>query len=391
MAIEGQLTIDLYREKGAVIKVDIQSSRPLKVVSVLEGKRVGEVLELLPRLFNVCATAQGVAATRACQRAMGRKPVVAVEAAREMLLLIEAAREHLWRIALNWPMLLGETGQSQWAASLSTMLADTQMALFGKSHAFSLDATVEVDHQLLKTQLSHLKFILASEIYGCPSGEWLNGLDMATWRDWARNGDTPASRLVNWVRHSDLQRSGSTTALFLPALSEMELHEKLSGDAADRFVARPDWNGKCLETTSLVRQAEQTLIKALISEQGYGIETRLAAKLVELATIQIRLLEKTESLNAIEEDTSENPLPKGEGIGQVEAARGRLAHWVRIDDDIVKAYRILAPTEWNFHPDGVVARSLQSLPGEDDHTLRQMALLLIETIDPCVGFELTLH
>ncbi len=101
MAIEGQLTIDLYREKGAVIKVDIQSSRPLKVVSVLEGKRVGEVLELLPRLFNVCATAQGVAATRACQRAMGRKPVVAVEAAREMLLLIEAAREHLWRIALN--------------------------------------------------------------------------------------------------------------------------------------------------------------------------------------------------------------------------------------------------------------------------------------------------
>ena len=50
--------------------------------------------------------------------------------------------------------------------------------------------------------------------------------------------------------------------------------------------------------------------------------------------------------------------------------------------------RILAPTEWNFHPQGAIARALAGLDGSDDNALRRQAALLIEAVDPCVGYRL---
>ncbi|WP_373507775.1 nickel-dependent hydrogenase large subunit, partial [Thiocapsa sp.] len=79
----------------------------------------------------------------------------------------------------------------------------------------------------------------------------------------------------------------------------------------------------------------------------------------------------------------------GIGLGRVFAARGLLAHLVRVEDGRVRDYRILAPTEWNFHPRGVVARALESLPPGPEEQLRRQAELLITAIDPCVAFTLT--
>ena len=79
------------------------------------------------------------------------------------------------------------------------------------------------------------------------------------------------------------------------------------------------------------------------------------------------------------------------GIGQVEAARGRLVHCVELERGVVKHYQILAPTEWNFHPLGVVARGLETLTTKNEILLRKQADLLINAIDPCVGYDITVH
>jgi Ni,Fe-hydrogenase I large subunit len=58
---------------------------------------------------------------------------------------------------------------------------------------------------------------------------------------------------------------------------------------------------------------------------------------------------------------------------------------------MISHYQIIAPTEWNFHPKGVVASSLQQLIVKDKSILRQQAALVINAIDPCVGFELLIE
>jgi Ni,Fe-hydrogenase I large subunit len=70
-------------------------------------------------------------------------------------------------------------------------------------------------------------------------------------------------------------------------------------------------------------------------------------------------------------------------------SRGLLVHWVRLDGTgeaaRTEAYRVLAPTEWNFHPRGVLARALAALHGAqavDD------AWRLAVAFDPCVAFTI---
>jgi len=48
-----------------------------------------------------------------------------------------------------------------------------------------------------------------------------------------------------------------------------------------------------------------------------------------------------------------------------------------------EAYRVLAPTEWNFHPRGVLAQALSALRGPQ---AADNARTLAVAFDPCVEF-----
>jgi len=62
-------------------------------------------------------------------------------------------------------------------------------------------------------------------------------------------------------------------------------------------------------------------------------------------------------------------------------ARGLLLHWVKVDAaGAVQDYRVLAPTEWNFHPQGALAQAVAALPAEAVTTARTLAA----AYDPCV-------
>jgi Ni,Fe-hydrogenase I large subunit len=69
----------------------------------------------------------------------------------------------------------------------------------------------------------------------------------------------------------------------------------------------------------------------------------------------------------------------------VDAARGLLAHRVELREGVLRDYRILAPTEWNFHPQGPLARGLLGASGPD---LEWRAALLASSLDPCVPYRI---
>ena len=76
------------------------------------------------------------------------------------------------------------------------------------------------------------------------------------------------------------------------------------------------------------------------------------------------------------------PLGAAEAVAFSELSRGVVLHWVKLDPthpDRIHDYRVLAPTEWNFHPDGALARMLAAST-LDPARLR----LLVHAFDPCV-------
>ena len=391
MSIEGRLQIELTRENGRVGAVRISSTRPVHAARVFEGKTPDAVLQLLPLLYSVCAVAQAQAAQTACERALGITPERGVRRARELLVCLETAREHLWRILIDWPAFVDEDSHAALATSLTKLLPDARNALFVDGQAFGLKVRLHTADWALHDLAGTLDALLERTVFGCSAQEWLTIADRAGLDDWSNRSGSIAARVLRKLQDNGWGDIGAVEPAFLPPLPDAGLDARLEAPDGDVFIARPDWQGRPRETTPLARQQEVPLIRSLLASGGAGLLARLVALLVELAEMPARVRTLSGEMLAVqagEPDPVDRGTNSGVGLAQVEAARGRLVHRVELKHDCVRRYRVLAPTEWNFHPAGVAAQGLMHLPAQDTPVLRRLAALLINAVDPCVGYDL---
>src|SRR5687767_5386455 len=101
--IEGSLTIHPIVVDGLVAEVRLAFNRAVGIGRLLAGRPVAEALNLVPRLFSLCGTAQAVAAVEACEQALDIQIPAAHRAARRFLVQAEAVDSHAWQMLLAWP------------------------------------------------------------------------------------------------------------------------------------------------------------------------------------------------------------------------------------------------------------------------------------------------
>ena len=240
-------------------------------------------------------------------------------------------------------------------------------------------AGCEPDASAVGDVLDRLERLLGRTAFAMPPERWLALTDEPALVAWSGRRETVAAELIDRVVAWGWQGAGACETAPLPPLEAAGLNHAMAD--AD-YVRAPRWAGACRETSSLTR-TDSPLLRELERNYGNGLLVRLVARLTELAVLAGRLAEA----HGGERAGPPGAGPVNPGTGQVEAARGRLVHRVGLHGDRVHSYQILAPTEWNFHPEGVVARALSALSGDTGRIERQ-ARLLINAIDPCVGYEL---
>jgi len=390
VSVEGELRIELLYRDQCVRRVGISSSRPLQLPTLFEGKRVEEALHTIPLLYSLCATAQASAAASACRQATGSATDNSVFQAESMLVYLETAREHLLRILMDWSGFLGETPEKRHLLSVTRLLPAAKSACFGKEESFTLRPVLQLDRETLAEVLQSLAETAREAVYGMPPGAWYAIQELEDLYQWMKHGDTPSARLLLKLRDDGLGRLGDSDINSLPDVEPQVMNQRLQQADADRFVFVPEWDALPCETSPLTRQISHPLIEALRACYGAGLLTRMVSRLLELASIPARLQKIFQALidggsyGEVESFYGDG----ASGLGMVEAARGRLIHRVTQQDGVIRQYQILAPTEWNFHPDGVVARGLLGLAAESEHQLRHYAGLFINAVDPCVGYRL---
>lgn len=370
MGVEGSIKIALDPSQG----VTIVSTRPVHASRLLQGKRIDEALRMVPLLFSACGTAQACAAVRACEQAQGIAAMARTERVRDALVRLESMHEHLWRILLDWPTFLGECPQQEGMARMAALQRDGRLALLGGQDPFA-PAAVSAREAALPFELGRaFAALLTQEVFGITPDSWLELDSEEMLAAWATGGTLGSPRLIAMVMERGWNDSGRCEVGALPTLESLSLHQAMQ---ADGFIAKPEWDGACCETSCLTR-TESGLLRTLRARYGNGLLVRLVARLTELARLSVGLLPQ-------QSHTEPGTLERGTGVGRATAARGELFHSVRVQGSVVTDYRILAPTEWNFHPRGVLASGLVNLEGEE---IEQQARLLINAIDPCVAYEL---
>jgi len=327
MIAEGKITVYLGTE------VRIESNRVSMVSQFLKGRSANEALALFPMIYALCAHAHCAAARLAL--GFGKADL--------RMVLAENAREHLLRILMGWRL--------------------EKQPLFPAAPimAFVPEMAKEIEQGRENIVASDLEDFLKTHVFGCSTADFLE-MDSLKWMN---DAETGVAFFLRDLLGKGWQSLGNVQPSLLPNLPLTNIAEQMQVPA---YCDQPTWENKCYETGPFARQFMHQCVTKIVETYGAGLLARLMARLVELAQIPQQMC-------------TAKPLEMLAGLGVIETARGRLFHYAEQQDGVIKDYRILAPTEWNFHPSGVAAQALAGLAGEE-------ARAMVSAIDPCVDFEL---
>ena len=254
-----------------------------------------------------------------------------------------------------------------------------------------------------------------------PSGAILDR-DITTIHDVDMNA---ADEIQEYISHSFYDYADGKDASLHPYDGETKLnytgpqppYDHLDVDKDYSWLKSPRWKGHAMEvgplarvlmlyasghdqTRELVNMTLNTLdvpVTALFSTLGRtaarGLETKIVGDMMQTWFNNLVANIKAGDTRTFNEKLWEpSSWPRqARGVGFMEAPRGGLAHWIVIEDQVIKNYQAVVPSTWNAGP-----RDQNGQPGayeaalEDNHTLHdpQQPIEILRTIhsfDPCIA------
>jgi coenzyme F420-reducing hydrogenase alpha subunit len=374
--IEGEIHVAVPWDGSGIGCADVRSTRPFVAPRLLVGKTLAEACALVPLLFSICGRSQAIAAAAACEAATGTPAEPRTVDARALLVAGEAMQEYAFRALIDWPRLRGEEPAAKAVADVRRRVGDALAPLALATGANPLAPDADACERAARS-VQETATEASARLLGEPAAAWLARSPDDGVETWARSRATPAARLVADVLDAD-PRFGASDVALLPASGHEQVVRTIAGamDADAAFERAPRWEGRPAETGALARRSREPIVAALVAKWGGSVATRLAARVAEMAAL---------ALSKMNVNHGQATLGSGEGIGWVETARGLLVHRARVERGRIAGYRIVAPTEWNFHPDGALARGLRGARFADAAAAERGTRLLLQALDPCVA------
>ncbi|NOJ44842.1 nickel-dependent hydrogenase large subunit [Bradyrhizobium archetypum] len=354
LAIRNQIDVTVSLAGDAIAAVEILPRARPPLGRLFAGKPPASLLNVLPRIFSLCAAAHQVA----------------------FLSAIEAARGEGISLA---------TRQHRIAMVVAERLAELLRGLF-VGH-FPLDATSAAAIRALMQGVSAL-LSSAEPSCGQVRREAIARVAIAlaalgiTNEEGAPRLGTPLALRVAALEEDALNPTPMQHS-FLSVADDRDVIERLVDDAG--FCRCPDLEGRIPETGAWARQ----MMRLQITLGRSGPAERLKARIAEIARLRawLRLGARVETAeHGIVESYRLGP---GRGAAAVECARGRLYHAVELDRQRqMSRFEVIAPTEWNFHARGPLVRSLQGAVLAAKPRGQRAVRAMVASFDPCVGFTL---
>lgn len=368
MAIEGELVVRVDWEAGHVKRAEARSQRPRVAGKILPGRSPDEAVALVSTLFAICGRSQGVAAAAATDAARSREPSAMLDAARDRRITAETAHEHFWRVLVDWPRLASREPETVAMGVVRKALAPWLEAREGEPAA----------------PVADVARVAKQSVFGRDAGAWLAIATLDELEAWWRAGETPVARVVDDLMRAGPALGASDVALLEP-IDDAALANTIEPAlrAHDDFEAAPHWNGEPRETGALARVQSHPLVAAAASQWGHGLGARAVARLVELAQLVQVLAGNAQAARR----HGASRVADGTAMSWVETARGLLVHRAQVEGERVAGYRIVAPTEWNFHPRGAFVRGALALLPATPEALQLQANWIVSSLDPCVAWR----
>ena len=366
----GGLNIQVVYLRERITDVLIHNSRPMVASRIFVGRSVEQVLALMPSLFYVCGVGQLVAALQAIESALNKPVSTEVIRAREALLMAESLREQVFSWVINW------TPQNKsklchivdWFNTCKRRL-DWSLTVEPQVVEGLKGSELDPAQALDELQL-HLREAMQHFVLKYKKNSSLAKLGISSER-------------CGLLAACDEYPFGVAANRLLLGNQDVvtDVIHALDAPSATAFCLQPTVAGLPQETGSWARRQE-TNNTASRKQKGKNVTARVRTLFDEISQAEARF----ESI--ISEGDKKVDSVKSKGCAIVETARGTLFHRVQLsENNTIKDYQIIAPTEWNFHPHGTLKTMLSglTLPREQ---VKPVSEILITLLDPCVPWQL---
>jgi hypothetical protein len=337
---------------------------PGLLTRLLRGQDLRQAQRTLGQVFTLCGHAHQHALRLAWIASQGTG-VTSDTTGSIVALALETARDHLRNLALDWPRQCGVQPNLSWLAGSPLPLHNAPLPT---------DAAALV--ALARRAAVWLEPLLQSSL-----DAWLRARDdesaLQRWCEDAATQVPPAAMLHTWAQHAVLRaaRPLASTLDMRIASTLTHLSQALEGEPA--FSQYPTLPAGSAETGPWWRSQPY----GIGSPSAHSAWSRLAARWRDFVACIASAAVGQAHLHAGAIESSDRT-----ALAWVEMARGVLLYRVRRDSGgCIDQIQVVAPTEWNFHPQGSLACALQELARDDAPTARLLALAW----DACV--ECTVH
>ncbi|UWU76143.1 hypothetical protein N2603_40630 [Bradyrhizobium huanghuaihaiense] len=346
------VTVSLAADVVAAVEILPRVRPPL--ARLFAGKLASSLLNVLPRLFALCAAAQQTAL------------LSAIETARDEA-ITSTTKQH--RIELIVTERIAELLRSLFVGHLTQDIASAAAIRFLRREMSALVGTAQPPWGSAQREAT-ARIVAALAALGMPN------------EGGALRSGSPLALRIAALNEIDL-KSIPAEHSFLSVADDRNIIKRLLVDDAT-FCYCPDLDGHAPETGPWARQ----MTRDRLSPSPSGAAERLKARIVEILRLCAWLKAGAHIESAEHGIIERYKLGPGRAAAAVECARGRLYHAVELDPQgRISRFEFLAPTEWNFHQRGPLVRSLQgAVLTARRH--RDSVHAVIASLDPCVGFTL---
>ena len=143
-------------------------------------------------------------------------------------------------------------------------------------------------------------------------------------------------------------------------------------------------------------QIYDPLFGDIYAKMGPSVFVRTLARVHEAARLYVQIDEWLRQIDLNGDFYIKPEERDGKGFGATEAARGALAHWIEIENGVIKNYQVMAPTTWNVGPNdekgnpGPIEAALEGTEIEDAHDPVEVGMVA-RSFDSCLVCTVHAH
>ena len=334
--IEGEATLKLYKKENLIDFAEIEFWQYRGMEEYLKNRYYMDACVINPRICGICGHSHLIATAKAIENALDIKIPKKAKILREVTLGLEIIQNHIkWFYITLYPSIK-EINYFK-ALNFSKEIAKIIALIAGQfpHNSYAIPGGITCD-------LTNMEIIKIKNFLNKMFNEYQNIMNINGYSKDLENlfNDIPKTIAKGLNKFLVLGND-----LYFNSNGNIEFIKEEQSTSMNKNVL---YKNEFYEVGPLARNLNNDLIKNIYQKYKDSVYTRIFARLYEVNLIFKYILNEIDEIDTNEKNYIKPVKKSGVGFSATEAPRGSLIHKIEIENEKIKNYNIIVPTQFNL-------------------------------------------